>query len=163
MKKAIFIPLAGLSLLLIIGFVAEGLTSFNYEVTTPPVKTSVDVARAKTPLPTEMNISTTGTPLLPYEVLSPTKIKTDKLTFEASIELLNCAELNFLVNGTFPSDFSLSSPGSGDPPIFTNVELISSPLNISLKADPSFGGGGGSDINNLHMRVKDQVILSTLH
>ncbi|MBI2758437.1 MAG: hypothetical protein HYX49_07135 [Chloroflexi bacterium] len=83
-----------------------------------------------------------------YQVISPTKIKKGEVTFEVSVQLLTCTELQFEVTGTFPSGYSFPS-GETDASIFKEVNVTTSSLGISLKPDSSFSGGDGANTNDI--------------
>jgi hypothetical protein len=143
MKKTIYILLFSLISAIALGLLTDGL--LNSRVTTVP---GVE-PRSVSVLPTSTNVSFTGAPLPNYEILSPTKIKKDNVVFEASMHPLTCAELEFEINGSFPADYPFPS-GNTNISIFREVEVTTTSHDISLKLDPSFGGGGGSDINGLN-------------
>ena len=117
MKNIVYVLTSGVLLILIIGASLFGKQISNLFAPGPQIGVMTEPADvAKTPnvpsseIPTEKPIATstrpsTPTPTLSYQILSPTKIEKDNVTFEVSAELLTCAEINFEVNATLPSDY----------------------------------------------------------
>jgi uncharacterized protein YneF (UPF0154 family) len=153
-KKIVYILLVGLSLILIISFGFFIEITLNKRANNAPVtESSTATVMVKGLSPTQTGTSMTSTPLPDYEILSPNKIKKDKLIFDVSAQLLTCAELEIQVNGTFPPGYVFPSSNLEDHglSILNDLDITTSSSNISLKLAPSFGGGGGSDTNNVHI------------
>jgi DNA-binding CsgD family transcriptional regulator len=167
MKNIVYLLIFGILLILIIGVSIFGGQISNLFAPGPQIGVMTEPADvAKTPnvppseIPTEKPIATstrppTATPTLSYQVLSPTKIRKDNVTFEASAVLMSCAELQFEMIGTFPSDYPTQLPpgNEGDYPFIVKPDgvMLSSP-NIFITRDLHYGGGGGSDSNDIHVR-----------
>ena len=147
MKNVVYILTSGVLLILIISVGFLGRQISNRSTLKPQASTTPE------------SIKVTEAPTLSYQILSPAKIKKDNVTFEASVELLSCAELSFDVNATLPSDYPTQLPPGNEghyPYIFEDWGITLSSPNVSLKPDPSFGGGGGADINGVHIRGQGQ-------
>jgi len=155
MKNIVYILMSGVVLILIIGISLFGkqisnLSMQKLQVSETPEPTKI----TETPVATPTRIPT-ATPTLSYQVLSPTKIEKDNVTFEASAVLMSCAELQFEMIGTFPSDYPTQLPpgNEGNYPFIVKPDgvMLSSP-NIFITRDLHYGGGGGSDSNDIHIR-----------
>lgn len=154
-KNVVYVLTSGVVLILIIGVSLFGkqisnLSIQNLQVSETPEPTKI----AETPVATLTRIPT-ETPTLSYQTLSPTKIGKDGVTFEASAVLMSCAELQFEVIGTFTLDYPTQLPpgNEGDYPFIVKPDgvMLSSP-NFFITRDLHYGGGGGSDSNDIHVR-----------
>lgn len=161
MKKAVYILLAGLFIILVVTISLLIGAQLN-KPTEIPLSTETSIPQlnksTETPLSTETGIPLTNTPLPDYEIVSANKIRKDKLIFAVSAQLFTCAELQIEVTGTFPSDYPFPSSSNVEGHglyIYDDVKVMISSPNVSLKLDPSFGGGGSLDTNNVHVIGQD--------
>jgi DNA-binding CsgD family transcriptional regulator len=155
MKNIVYLLTSGILLILIIGVSLFGGQISNLFAQAPRASETPEIDKVtKTPIATLTRVPT-ETPTLSYQVLSPTKIKKDGVTFEASAVLMSCAELQFEMVGTFPSNYPTQLPpgNEGDYPFIVKPDgvMLSSP-NIFITRDLHYGGGGGSDSNDIHVR-----------
>ncbi len=154
MKSVYYILISGvLLLMLIVGIVLLSRQTLQSSAVTLQASETPELASAtKTLEITATNIIPTETPELSYQVLSPSMIKKDNVTFEASAKLMSCTELQFTVSGTFTADYPTPLPDNDYPFIVKQGGVVLSSPDASLIRDPSFGGGGGSDENSVHVR-----------
>jgi DNA-binding CsgD family transcriptional regulator len=164
MKNIVYLLISGILLIPIIGVSLFGGQISNLLAQKPQIGVMTEPADvAKTPIappseiPTEAPIATpTRIPIetstLSYQILSPTKIEKDNVTFEASALLMSCSELSFEVDGTFSSDYPTPSAGNDYPFIVKPDGVMLSSPNLSFIRDLHYGGGGGSDQNGIHLR-----------
>ncbi len=164
MKKVVYLLTSGALLILIIGISLFGGQISNLFTQTPQdgeITEPADIAQTPivppSEIPTEAPIATlarvpTGTPTLSYQILSPTKIEKDNVTFEVSALLMSCSELSFEVNGTFSSDYPTPSAGNDYPFIFKPDGIMLSSPSVLFMRDLHYGGGGGADQNGIHIR-----------
>ena len=155
MKNIVYVIVSGVLLILIIGVSLFGGQISNLFTQELQASATTEIATAtETPVVTPTRLPT-ATPTLSYQVLSPTKIQKDNVTFEASAVLMSCAELQFEMIGTFPSDYPTQLPpgNEGEYPFIVKPDgvMLSSP-NIFITRDLHYGGGGGSDSNDIHVR-----------
>ena len=164
MKNVVYLLTSGVLLILIIGVSLFGGQISNLFAQRPQIGVMTEPADvAKTPnvppseIPTEKPIETstrspTSAPTLSYQILSPTKIEKDNVTFEASALLMSCSELSFEVEGTFSSGYPTPSAGNDYPFIVKPEGIMLSSSNVLFIRDLHYGGGGGSDENGIHIR-----------
>lgn len=155
MKSVVYILISGTLLVLVvwISLLTRGAPNYPALADQTSTDSAIELAALTEVVEaTATEISPTKSTSLSYEFISPTKIKKDQMTFEILAELMTCEQVQLEVVGTFPLDFPLSYPESNYPSIVTEVKLISSSPDILLELDPSFGGGGGADVNDLHIR-----------
>jgi DNA-binding CsgD family transcriptional regulator len=152
MKNLVYILMSGVVLILIIGVSLFGKQISNLSMPKPQVSETLKPTQVtETPVatPTRIPIETLT---LSYQILSPTKIEKDNVTFEASALLMSCSELSFEVVGTFSSDYPTPSAGNDYPFIVKPDGVMLSSPNVLFIRDLHYGGGGGSDQNGVHIR-----------
>ena len=115
MKNVVYLLTSGVLLILIIGISFFGGQISNLFTQIPQASETPEIAKAtETPVATPTRIPT-ATPILSYQVLSPTKIEKGNTAFEVSALLMSCSELSFEVDGTFSSDYPTPSAGNDYP------------------------------------------------
>ncbi|HEY9153122.1 MAG TPA: response regulator transcription factor [Anaerolineales bacterium] len=152
MKNLVYILMSGVVLILIIGVSLFGKQVPNLFTQELQASATPEIAKATETLIVTPTRLPTETPTLSYQVLSPTKIEKGNSTFEASAVLMSCAELQFEVIGTFSSEYPTPSAGNDYPFIVMQDGVKLSSNDVSLTPDLHYGGGGGIDESNFHVR-----------
>lgn len=149
MKNVVYILASGVLLILIIVISLLGKQISNFSMPKPQASASTKLT--ETLVATLARIPT-ETPTQSYQVLSATKIKKGNVTFEVSVLLMSCSELSFEADGIFSSDYPTPSVGNDYPFIVKPNGVMLSSSNVLFMRDLHYGGGGGSDINGVHVR-----------